>query len=228
MSKGKLSRRRLGVAGSSAGETASRRRREKTASRRRRGRDRVAAPTASRWCRGRDRVTVTPRGRPRRGGAAERPLHREPRRLETAPRRFSGDHKNRCLDAALRSAKPFALLLPAYVVERRYFRDACASKGAAPCFLKSATDYAYAHPHGTGKAAPPFQSVWVIDSGKGAAATARVAAALAPRYATGTCSLHRSPATLRQGGAAASERKRPNPKARKKRRRLAEAAGGGS
>ncbi|KAH8054212.1 hypothetical protein JL722_8943 [Aureococcus anophagefferens] len=82
---------------------------------------------------------------------------------------YSGDHKERCLAFALACGRPFALLLPAYVAEKKYFADACAETGAAPFFVSPARGrppYEYAHPHGTGKAAAPFASAWVLREGK--------------------------------------------------------------
>ena len=61
-------------------------------------------------------------------------------------------HKERCLAFALACGRPFALLLPAYVAEKKYFADACARTGAAPFFVSPARGrppYEYAHPHGT-------------------------------------------------------------------------------
>ena len=136
---------------------------------------------------------------------------------------YSGDHKERCLAFALACGRPFALLLPAYVAEKKYFADACARTGAAPFFVSPARGrppYEYAHPHGTGKAAAPFASAWVVDSGRGAAATAALFEAVAklPAYAPGAAAAaHRSRAAL-AGGGQLREGKRPNPRQRKKKR----------
>ncbi|KAK7232044.1 hypothetical protein SO694_00031115 [Aureococcus anophagefferens] len=106
---------------------------------------------------------------------------------------------------------------------KKYFADACAETGAAPFFVSPARRRALrvrAHPRGTGKAAAPFASAWVVDSGRGAAATAALFEAVAklPAYAPGAAAAaHRSRAAL-AGGGQLREGKRPNPRQRKKKR----------
>ena len=70
---------------------------------------------------------------------------------------FSEDHKERCLRWALATRKPFALLLPAYVVERRWFREACGD--ARPFFVAPSERYGFDHPLGAGADNSPFFSV---------------------------------------------------------------------
>ena len=129
---------------------------------------------------------------------------------------FSEDHKERCLRWALATRKPFALLLPAYVVERRWFREAFGDD-ARPFFVAPAERYGFDHPLGAGADASPFFSVWVVDSGRGAAATAAIAATLDGIFA--------DVGALRRAGHVRAEAKRPNPKRRRK--QLARRAGGG-
>ena len=129
---------------------------------------------------------------------------------------FSEDHKERCLRWALATRKPFALLLPAYVVERRWFREACGD--ARPFFVAPAERYGFDHPLGAGADASPFFSVWVLDSGRGAAATAAVGATL-------SANVFADVDALRRAGHVRAEAKRPNPKRRRK--QLARRSGGG-
>ena len=129
---------------------------------------------------------------------------------------FSEDHKERCLRWALATRKPFALLLPAYVVERRWFREAFGDE-ARPFFVAPAERYGFDHPLGAGADNSPFFSVWVVDSGRGAAATASIAATLEGIFADVDA--------LRRAGHVRAEAKRPNPKRRRK--QLARRAGGG-
>ena len=128
---------------------------------------------------------------------------------------FSEDHKERCLRWALATRKPFALLLPAYVVERRWFREACGD--ARPFFVAPAERYGFDHPLGAGADNSPFFSVWVVDSGRGAAATASIAEPLSDNVFADVDA-------LRRAGHVRAEAKRPNPKRRKK--QLARRAGG--
>ena len=128
---------------------------------------------------------------------------------------FSEDHKERCLRWALATRKPFALLLPAYVVERRWFREALGA--ARPFFVAPAERYGFDHPLGAGADASPFFSVWVLDSGRGAAATAAVGATL-------SANVFADVDALRRAGHVRAEAKRPNPKRRRK--QLARRAGG--
>ena len=129
---------------------------------------------------------------------------------------FSEDHKERCLRWALATRKPFALLLPAYVVERRWFREACGD--ARPFFVAPQERYGFDHPLGAGADNSPFFSVWVVDSGRGAAATAAVGAALSDNVFADVDA-------LRRAGHVRAEAKRPNPKRRRK--QLARRSGGG-
>ena len=129
---------------------------------------------------------------------------------------FSEDHKEKCLRWALATRKPFALLLPAYVVERRWFREACGD--AKPFFVAPAERYGFDHPLGAGADASPFFSVWVVDSGRGAAATASIGSTL-------PSNVFADVDALRRAGHVRAEAKRPNPKRRRK--QLARRAGGG-
>ena len=129
---------------------------------------------------------------------------------------FSEDHKERCLRWALATRKPFALLLPAYVVERRWFRETLGD--ARPFFVAPSERYGFDHPLGAGADNSPFFSVWVLDSGKGAAATAAIGAALSANVCADVDA-------LRRAGHVRAEAKRPNPKRRRK--HLARRAGGG-
>lgn len=121
---------------------------------------------------------------------------------------FSDDHKERCLRWALATKKPFALLLPAYVVDRRWFREACGD--ARPFFVAPAESYGFDHPLGVGAAASPFFSVWVVGTGTGAAATAAVRASL------GGTNILVDVDALRRAGHVRTEAKRPSSKKRRK------------
>ncbi|CAH0373359.1 unnamed protein product [Pelagomonas calceolata] len=129
---------------------------------------------------------------------------------------FSEDHKERCLRWALATRKPFALLLPAYVVERRWFREAFGDE-ARPFFVAPRERYGFDHPLGAGADASPFFSVWVVDSGRGAAATASIGSTLSDNVFADVDA-------LRRAGHVRAEAKRPNPKRRRK--QLARRAGG--
>ena len=129
---------------------------------------------------------------------------------------FSEDHKEKCLRWALATLKLFALLLPAYVVERRWFRETCGE--ARPFFVAPHERYGFDHPLDAGADASPFYSVWVVDSGRGAAATASIAATL-------SSNVFADVDALRRAGHVRAEAKRPNPKRRRK--QLARRAGGG-
>ena len=74
---------------------------------------------------------------------------------------FSEDHKERCLRWALATRKPFALLLPAYVVERRWFREAFGD--AKPFFVAPQERYGFDHPLGVA-ASPDGSTVYVADN----------------------------------------------------------------
>jgi hypothetical protein len=74
---------------------------------------------------------------------------------------YSGEHKERALAFAVASGRPFLLLLPAYVAGKEWFRDAAARARAFFASPPRARPYAFAHPAGTGKRAPPFASLWV-------------------------------------------------------------------
>ncbi|KAJ8608242.1 hypothetical protein CTAYLR_009484 [Chrysophaeum taylorii] len=72
---------------------------------------------------------------------------------------YSGDHKEKILNFALACGRPWALLLPAYVVEKSYFPQCGAF------FLKPRRDYAFDHPHGAGSDEAPFVAIWVVHLG---------------------------------------------------------------
>jgi hypothetical protein len=72
---------------------------------------------------------------------------------------YSDDHKQRCLDyvQGANHGRPFLLLMPAYVASKAYCRTR-----AGLSFLVPRAPYAYTHPEGTGKAQPPFASLWFL------------------------------------------------------------------
>lgn len=75
---------------------------------------------------------------------------------------YSADHKEKTLAFAAASKKPYLLLLPAYVSTKAWFG---ATTAVAPPFFASPSrtaPYAFTHPEGTGKSAPPFASLWIV------------------------------------------------------------------
>jgi hypothetical protein len=97
---------------------------------------------------------------------------------------YSGEHKQKLFDYLAKSKKPFALLLPAYVATKSYYREFLSLSTAqshkrkhqatlataidssqltrSMLYLMPAISYEYHHPEGTGKDHPPFYSTWFI------------------------------------------------------------------
>ncbi|KAL7475083.1 hypothetical protein ACHAW6_001014 [Cyclotella cf. meneghiniana] len=79
---------------------------------------------------------------------------------------YSGNHKERCLEFAVRQLKshgrPFFLLMPNYVASKEYFRKVVLEENIQAVYVvpSSSRPYEYDHPEGTGHDIPPFQSVW--------------------------------------------------------------------
>jgi hypothetical protein len=83
---------------------------------------------------------------------------------------FSGEHKQKLLTFIAESSTPYLLLLPAYVVCKAYWKDFVSNKSNSSIsnsarkmlYILPPDYYHYQHPEGTGKAAPPFYSAWLI------------------------------------------------------------------
>ena len=58
---------------------------------------------------------------------------------------YSGDNKEKCVEFAAQSGKPWLLLLPNYVATKDYFTRTFAGF-ASPCFVVPNTAYEYDHP----------------------------------------------------------------------------------
>lgn len=121
---------------------------------------------------------------------------------------YSGDHKARIFQFCLESKKKWALLVPAYVVDKSYF-----PRQVDCFFIVPKIKYEYHHPEGTGKDTSPFESLWIVHLG---ADTDRVYRQLSPALTHATLKRTRddlvSAKTLRGT-------KRPNPRQRKREKR---------
>eukprot|EP00906_Rhabdomonas_costata_P024649 RCo035391 len=78
---------------------------------------------------------------------------------------YSEEHKERILDYCGKSGKPWALLLPSYVLAKQYFQLTLQNCRLEPFFLAPVTPYELRHPLGTGYEVPLFETFWVIDLG---------------------------------------------------------------
>eukprot|EP00401_Gymnodinium_catenatum_P056935 CAMPEP_0117480380 /NCGR_PEP_ID=MMETSP0784-20121206/12362_1 /TAXON_ID=39447 /ORGANISM="" /LENGTH=193 /DNA_ID=CAMNT_0005274819 /DNA_START=111 /DNA_END=692 /DNA_ORIENTATION=+ len=78
---------------------------------------------------------------------------------------FSGDHKERILTFCATSGKPWLLLLPRYVITRRYFAHALFALRHPPFFVAPAgAEYCYSHP-ASGTKAIKSGVVWIVHAG---------------------------------------------------------------
>jgi len=78
---------------------------------------------------------------------------------------YSGDHKERCLEFAVNSSRPFFLLMPNYIATKEYFRKTVLeTKKVQDVYIipSPGESYEYHHPEGTGKPLSPFESVWFV------------------------------------------------------------------
>lgn len=74
---------------------------------------------------------------------------------------YSGEHKLKLLEYLRSAGKPSALLLPAYIATKSYWKTYLAA-GQSALYVLPPDYYHYSHPEGTGKALPPFYSAWLI------------------------------------------------------------------
>lgn len=75
---------------------------------------------------------------------------------------YSGEHKVRLLNYLRTADKPFALLLPAYIATKSYWKAFLDDGPRQALYILPPDYYHYLHPEGTGKALPPFYSAWLI------------------------------------------------------------------
>ena len=80
---------------------------------------------------------------------------------------YSGEHKIQLLQylqSSVSNRRPFALLLPAYIATKQYWRTFCdqVQSSYKIAYLLPKQSYQYDHPEGTGKDIPPFYSAWLI------------------------------------------------------------------
>jgi hypothetical protein len=83
---------------------------------------------------------------------------------------YSGEHKIKLCNYLHQCGKPFALLLPVYIVTKSYWKSFLTSYGSdetitvmkSMTYLIPSIHYEYSHPDGTGKEESPFFSVWFI------------------------------------------------------------------
>lgn len=146
---------------------------------------------------------------------------------------YSDQHKERCLEFAFvqlrEHDKPFFLLMPNYVAAKEYYRRISGDEGVV--FLSPSEPYEYSHPEGTGKAIPPFASLWFCGLGEDRAK--RLGEEWNQLKWDGNRPLPRlanSIEELKQRGLIPSQ-KRPNPRqrgAKKKRQKLKEQHNSGS
>ncbi|GAX82562.1 hypothetical protein CEUSTIGMA_g9988.t1 [Chlamydomonas eustigma] len=151
---------------------------------------------------------------------------------------YSADHKERILDFCAKSGKPWALLLPNYVVNKQYFQQATAaasdavstSSTVSPIFVVPGEKYLYEHPEGTGHEASPFFSIWIMHLGSSTNQVAHwwqkkldkdLSHPARGGQEQGQLKISRSVDHLRESQAVPSW-KRPNPKQRKKLKMLKE------
>ena len=137
---------------------------------------------------------------------------------------YSSDHKEKTLAFAAASGKPYLLLLPAYVATKAWF---VSSTLTAPPFFASpprSSTYAFTHPEGTGKTAPPFTSLWVIGGMPAQRASILIGSW---RQTCPSLLIVRDVAALAEGALITSSR-RKNPKQRRaEKARFASGGGGG-
>lgn len=120
---------------------------------------------------------------------------------------YSGDHKERIFRFAVACGKPWAVLVPAYVLEKSYF-----PMSVRPFFVSPNTgSYDFDHPHGTGHDVSPFESVWVVHLGQ------RTDALFRRLEHDTTATYRRTIQDLIKAGVVRGS-KRPNPRQRRKRR----------
>lgn len=120
---------------------------------------------------------------------------------------YSGDHKERIFRFAATCGKPWAVLVPAYVLEKSYF-----PVSTHPFFVSPNTgSYVFDHPHGAGFDVSPFESVWVVHLGR------RTDDLFRRLEHDATATYRRSIQDLVDSGIVRGS-KRPNPRQRRKRR----------
>lgn len=137
---------------------------------------------------------------------------------------YSGTHKIRILDYVLKrnSKRPFALLLPNYVVSKQWYKDAIQEHipqiSNRPFFVVPKMKYEYEHPTGKGHESSPFDSLWIVCAWDQTQAIYKKSKSLIER--TGNASVFKTPQDLDKGSIVKLNRKRPNPRARRKARKM--------
>jgi hypothetical protein len=62
----------------------------------------------------------------------------------------------------LSTGKPWAMLVPNYVANKQYFREAVEGAKGTLLYLVPGNKYEFAHPEGTGHETSPFFSLWFV------------------------------------------------------------------
>jgi len=136
---------------------------------------------------------------------------------------YSSTHKIRILEYALtqNSKRPFALLLPSYVVSKQWYKNAIrkhlSSHAEQPFFVVPKTRYEYEHPTGKGHESSPFESLWIVCAWERTEKLYSRSKHIVERENEAT--MYRTPIELEKGGVIKLSRKRPNPRARRKKRK---------
>mmetsp|Transcript_18289 Transcript_18289/g.39530 ORF Transcript_18289/g.39530 Transcript_18289/m.39530 type:complete len:249 (-) Transcript_18289:63-809(-) len=149
---------------------------------------------------------------------------------------YSGDHKERCLEFAVRQLKnygrSFFLLMPNYIAMKEYFRKIVLDEKIQIFYITPSPNhpYEYEHPEGTGHQTSPFASVWFcgLSYTEGKADVKPVTDAFAKFHssltqstsATGTPQIVTNLQNLIRIGGVSGEKRR-NPRQRKKMRQQA-------
>jgi hypothetical protein len=139
---------------------------------------------------------------------------------------YSDDHKELCLQICLKQLlhqkRSCFVLMPNYIAARSYYRTLLGDALDNVVYILPSEPYEYAHPEGTGKEIPPFESIWYCFVGRD-----RIKNLVAQwdqydwdRPESSRPKLVQSLPQLEQLGAIPTT-KRPNPRQRKKRRRAA-------
>ena len=137
---------------------------------------------------------------------------------------YSSTHKIRILEYALtrNSKRPFALLLPSYVVSKQWYKKAIrkylTSSQEQPFFVVPKTKYEYEHPTGKGHETSPFESLWIVCAWEATEKLYTRSKALVQNAKQ--AAVYRTPMELEKGGVIKLNRKRGNPRARRKRAKM--------
>ena len=137
---------------------------------------------------------------------------------------YSSTHKIRILEYALTRnfRRPFALLLPSYVVSKQWYKNAIqkhlSSSKEQPFFVVPKTKYEYEHPTGKGHESSPFESLWIVCAWE---RTEEIYCRSKPLVENSReATMYRTPMELEKGHVIKLNRKRGNPRVRRKKAKI--------